>query len=115
VASKIYILGKMTGIPFFNFPAFDAAATRLMVAGHKPLSPADIDREAGFDAMSLPVDWDWDVLPDCLNLRDVVRRDVLAIIDEADGYYCLPGWEASKGARAEAALCEWLGLEKITI
>lgn len=111
---KVYIAGPMTGIPYFNFPAFDQAAAKLRKRGYLPLSPADIDRKAGFDALDMPEDSDWFTLPKGLNLREIVRRDVLAIVDEADGYYTLPGWEASKGARAEVALCEWLGLRKIT-
>ena len=112
---KIYIAGPMRGIPFYNFPAFDKAAIWLMVRGYKPLSPADIDRKHGFDAMEMPVLSDWDTIPDSLCLNTIVRRDVLAIIDEADGYCTLKGWEKSKGARAEVALCQWLGLKEIVL
>jgi Domain of unknown function (DUF4406) len=112
---KVYVCGPMRSVPFFNFPAFDAAAVKLMARGYKPLSPADIDRKHGFDAMLMDVTWDWNKIPEHLNLPSIVRRDVLAIIDEADGYCTLPGWEQSKGARAEVALCQWLGLKEVVL
>ena len=112
---RVYILGKMRGIPYYNFPAFDAAASTLKWMGHAPLSPADIDRKYGFDAMTLPQNFDWHSIPDTLNLRDIVQRDIFAVLFEAEAWHGLEGWEESTGARAEKALCDWLGLPEIKL
>ncbi len=98
-----YCAGPMRGIPRFNFPAFDTASARLRAAGHTVISPADMDRDAGIDPTS-------DVVP---NLRDCMRRDVLAILDYCDTIALLPGWEKSKGCAVEVALGLFLGLKFI--
>jgi hypothetical protein len=102
----------MRGIRLYNFPAFDDAAERLFNQGWDPVNPADIDRDCGFDPESLPADHDWGTLPESLNLRDIIRRDVDAIF-RCDAVYVLPGYERSRGSRAEIALAEWLNLEVI--
>jgi hypothetical protein len=109
---KIYIAGPMRGIRLYNFPAFDDAAERLFNQGWDPVNPADIDRDCGFDPESLPANHDWGTLPETLNLRDIIRRDVDAIFG-CDAVYVLPGYERSRGSKAEIALAEWLNLEVI--
>ena len=37
----IYIAGPMSGIPYFNFPAFDTAKAFLILQGWDVVSPAD--------------------------------------------------------------------------
>jgi Domain of unknown function (DUF5664)/Domain of unknown function (DUF4406) len=97
---SIYIAGPMTGYPEFNFPAFDAARDYLE-RDWNVISPADMDRELGFDAA---VD---EVTPEFL--RDAMRRDINAVM-AVDAVYALAGWEQSKGASAEVALAEWRGI-----
>ena len=45
--------------------------------------------------------------------REVLRVDLNWILDKAECIAFLPGWENSKGCRAEKALAECLGLEEI--
>ena len=104
----VYIAGPMRGIPYYNFPAFDAAADALRCAGYTVVSPADLDREAGFDAMDCPPDTDWGAIPDGFNFHACVRRDIDGVV-RSDALYLLPGWERSEGARAEKVIAEWLG------
>ena len=105
----VYIAGAMTGIPFFNFPAFDAAAARFRLCfGYAVINPADMDRAIGFDAMTLPANHDWYTFPPCLSFADCVTRDIEGV-RRCDAIYMLEGWTSSKGARAEFALAEWLG------
>lgn len=99
---KIYIAGPMTGLPDFNFPAFDEAASLLEEQGHIVLNPAQMDRDVGFDPSSASVSKEF--------LRDALRRDLSAIC-EADGIAMLAGWERSGGARIEWMLACHLGLE----
>ena len=98
---KIYLAGPMSGIQFYNFPAFDAAAARLRALGHSVVSPADLDREHGFDGMS------GDPAP--FTHRDVMRWDLPAVLD-ADVVAVLPGWQASKGTAIELAVARGVGI-----
>ena len=104
----VYIAGPMRGIPYYNFPAFDAAADELRGVGYIVLSPADLDREGGFDAMDCPPDTDWDAIPDGFDFEACVARDIEGV-KCADAIYLLPGWERSTGARAEKMIAKWLG------
>jgi hypothetical protein len=106
---RTYLAGPMRGIPLYNFPAFDAAAADLRASGIKVISPADLDRMVGFDPTSLPADWDWSTLPSDFRLLHAVQRDLSAIM-QCDAIHLLPGWENSKGAKAERSVAEWLGL-----
>jgi len=107
----IYIAGPMRGIRHFNFPAFDAARDQLRGDGWSVISPADLDRETGFDETAFADDYDWlDLGKANFDLHDAVDRDVAAI-KRCDAIYMLQGWEKSRGAKAEKALAEWLSLE----
>ncbi len=106
----IYLAGPMRGIPRYNFPAFDAAKAELEAAGYSVVSPADIDREHGGNYLELPDSWDWSKLPEGFDLKDTIARDLDALA-ECDAVCLLPGWQESKGARAEKAVAEWHGKE----
>lgn len=108
---KIYIAGPMRGYKYFNFPAFDAAWQYLYDAGYDPISPANMDREVGFDPETLGPDYDWNDLNACdFSLHDAIDRDVAAL-KTCSAIYLLDGWEHSTGANAELAIAKWLGLE----
>jgi len=98
---KVYLAGPMTGIPEFNFPAFDAAEESLAALGHTVLNPAQMDRDVGFDPSSTVVSNEF--------LRDALRRDLSAICG-ADAIAMLPGWEHSGGAMVEWMLARHLKL-----
>lgn len=79
---KLYISGPMTGLPDWNFPAFNAAAAKVVALGHEAVNPVDINSDT-------TVTWS-----NCL------RNDIKALCD-CDGIVLLPGWEKSKGAQLE--------------
>jgi len=107
----VYISGPMRGRKFFNFPAFDEAQKNLEEAGFKVVSPAEMDRELGFDPETLGSDYDWNDLNACnFSLQDAIDRDFEAI-KTCDAICMLPDWDQSLGARAERALAEWMGKE----
>jgi hypothetical protein len=102
----IYILGPMTGKPFYNFPAFDAAARHAQMLGHEVYNPAQLDRDGGFDPSALPIQHDWTKMPSGLTLQEVIQRDLDAV-RRCSAYIALDGWEKSTGALAEKAVLDW--------
>ncbi len=95
VDKAAYIAGPMTGQPQWNFPAFDAAKPIVKAKGYEPISPADLDRAAGFDETCDKADDEF--------VREALKRDMNALLD-CDLIVLLPGWRNSKGARAEYRL-----------
>lgn len=90
--TKAYISGPMTGLPDFNFPAFNEAAIVLQKEGYSVFNPAEND---GGDT-SHP--WEY-----------YMRKDIQAVCD-ADIVFVLPGWRASKGASLEVMVAERLNV-----
>ena len=99
---RIYIAGPMQGKPLYNFPLFDAAAKHFADSGYDVVNPAELDRQAGFDPAKGDV-----VTPEFL--EQARKRDLEALLT-CDRIAMLPGWENSKGARAEHAVALWAGL-----
>lgn len=101
---KFYLAGPMSGLPQFNFPAFDAAAKLLRERGYEIVSPAELDdEETRAEALESP-----DGKPtqrDKVNGHtwgDFLARDVKIVADQVRGIVFLPNWEKSRGARLEA-------------
>ena len=111
---KIYLAGPMRGIPEFNFPAFNAAASSLRNDGHEVFNPAerDIARHGGVDISKGNVNGDesFAVQQHGFNLREALGDDLAFICKSADAIALLPGWESSKGVAAELATARALGL-----
>ena len=107
---KIYIAGGMRTYVKYNFPAFDEADEMLTKLGYEVVNPAQLDRDNGFDPETLPENHDWDNEPDGMDVKEVVKRDLLALMD-CDAIYLLKGWERSEGATAEFAVATWLGMK----
>lgn len=91
--TRIYISGPMTGKPELNFPAFHAAAAKLRALGYEVINPAELDL---LDKQKLT----W---------QEYMRRDIKVLVD-CDAIALLPGWEKSKGARAEKYIADLLNL-----
>lgn len=98
----------MRGYPNFNKPAFMAAAEALRAKGFRVFNPVEEtiklygagvyeDNPTG-DEAATPID-----------PRKVFFNDLTYICLYADAVALLPGWEASKGARAEHAVALALG------
>jgi hypothetical protein len=93
---KVYIVGPMTGLPGFNFPAFHQAAAALTAAGHEPINPARRGVVPG---------WEW---------TDYIRRAICDLAT-ADGIHLLPGWEHSRGAVLEEHIAHELELGRVRL
>lgn len=94
---KLYLAGPMRGYPKSNFPAFHEAAASLRAAGHEVFNPAEKAEEIRRTTTGF-------------SLRAAFALDTAYICAHAEGIAMLPGWRASKGAVAEHALAEALGL-----
>lgn len=97
---KIYVAGPMTGLPRFNFPAFDAAAADLRAQGHEVVSPAELDDPATRSLALASVNGDVNLMRH--SWGDFLSRDIKIVVDECEAIAFLPGWEMSRGARLEA-------------
>ena len=97
---KLYLAGPMRGIPEFNFPVFNRAAAALRAVGYEVFNPAEKGlekhKEAAFESLAFR--------------RAVFALDTEWICQEADGVALLPGFHDSKGAQAEKALAEAIGI-----
>lgn len=113
---KIYLAGPMRGYPFFNFAAFHSAASYLRAQGHVVFNPAERDEQVhGEEVSHSPTGNIADVAHTGFDHRGAMKADAAWICDYAEAIALLPGWEESKGARAELALAECIGLHVIYI
>lgn len=90
----VYICGKMTGLPDYNRPQFNAAAAQLRATGHIVHNPAEIAGQP---------DWEW---------SDYMRHALKAML-ECDTLFVLTGYQTSKGATIEIELAGTLGMPVI--
>jgi len=76
----IYISGPMTGLPDYNYPAFNEAAEYIKSLGHNPINPARHPAGLSYDQYM-----DYAIL-------DVCCADLVVL---------LPGFADSKGCKVE--------------
>lgn len=88
----IYLSGKMTGMPDFNYPVFNAAADKLRSLGHTVLNPAD------------------NPAPGCGTWQGYMRLAVAQLV-QCECIVLLPGWAESKGAMVEYELARVLDMD----
>lgn len=94
---RVYLAGPMTGLPDFNFPAFNEAEAELLKHYQTVFNPAkNFGGKTG------------------LPRADYMRKDFEALL-KSDVIALLPGWAKSKGARAELVVAEQLGLKAIVM
>lgn len=113
---RVYIAGPMTGLPQFNFPAFDALANSLRLAGHDAVSPAELDDpEDRAAALASPDGFMHGGHHMNKTWGDFLARDVKLIADGGiEGIVVLDGWERSRGARLETFVGFLCGLRTYT-
>ena len=92
---RVYIAGRMTGLPDLNFPAFHAEAKYLRSLGFDVVNPAEVNPDH-----TMP----W---------NECMRRDIAELV-KCDAIRMLPGWEGSKGAMLEYHIAERLGMAVIS-
>lgn len=97
---RAYIAGPMRGYDQFNFPAFDHCAAELRMAGWSVRSPAEHDRENGFDETLNSLDG--------FDMKAAMRWDIESVL-WADAVVLLPGWHASSGTAIELTVADAVG------
>jgi hypothetical protein len=88
---RVYLSGKMTGLPDFNYPAFNEAAAKLRALGLEVCNPAE------------------NPAPPCGTWTGYMRMALRQLVD-CDCIVLLPGWSDSKGALIERRLAQALGM-----
>jgi hypothetical protein len=88
---KIYISGPMTGIPQYNFPAFDKAEEALRHMGLDVYNPASKGVIEGYE---------W---------KDYLKIDIPELF-KCDAVAVLHGWEHSRGACFEIFNAQQVGI-----
>ena len=92
VLSSFYLSGPMTGLPEFNYPAFNEATYSLRESGYSVFSPAE-----SFQGDTT------------LDFTVYMREDIKALLS-VDAVIVLEGWENSAGAVTEVLVALSLGL-----
>lgn len=95
--TTLYVAGPMTGLPEFNYPAFDAATRMLCGFGYRVLNPTDAEKAN--PTPGTPQAWDW------------YMRHALRMVLACEGIALLPGWENSRGAALEVHVARALGMK----
>lgn len=88
---RIYIAGPMSGLPGFNYFAFNRLAAQLRAEGLEVENPAE------------------NPVPACNSWLGYMRMALTQLVS-CDTIVLLHGWEASRGARIELGLAHDLGL-----
>ena len=113
---RIYLAGPMTNQPYFNYEKFmDMEGYLSHVRGYEVFNPIRHDiKKYGMEAIqACPNGTKEEAEAVGISYKTCLRDDLCWIIDNADAIALLPGWEQSKGCRAEKALAECLGLEEV--
>ncbi|MEN5029142.1 DUF4406 domain-containing protein [Pseudomonas sp. Ps21-P2] len=93
---RIYLSGPMTGLPDYNYPAFNAEAARLRALGYSVENPAE---------NPLPADAPWH-----MGMRDAIRQMLTC-----DTAAFLPGWQTPAAQTSKSnsqAICAWLSFKQ---
>lgn len=89
---KIYIAGKVTGLPIADVTMkFGTAQKQIEALGYEVVNPLEVVN-------------DWH-----MPWQQAMKLCINALL-ECDGVYCLPDWSISKGAKVEAFMAVSLSI-----
>lgn len=87
--NRIYVAGPMSGLPEFNYPAFNAEAARLRALGWHVENPAENPEQTCWENYLR------------LGIAQLVTCHIIAL---------LPGWTRSRGAQLEVDIAQQIGI-----
>lgn len=90
---RIYLSGKMSGMPEMNYPAFNAEAARLRALGFHVENPAENSEQSSWE--------------------DYMKAAIIQMLS-CEVVVMLPGWSESRGALIERELALRVGLKVIS-
>ena len=91
---RVYIAGPMTGLPDYNYPAFNRMAAALRAVGYEVLNPAE------------------NPVPACGTWQGYMRM-ALGQLVQCQCVALLPGWNESRGALIERKLAQVLHMDVV--
>jgi hypothetical protein len=93
---KLYLSGKMSGLPDLGFGLFNRVAAQLRAIGYEVVNPVEINDDPEAEWLSC-IKADLDYLATC------------------DGIALLPNWSDSFGAKIERLAAQKLGLAVLNV
>lgn len=102
----LYIAGPMTGVPSFNYPAFNAAEAQLIRAGYRVLNPVASSARPDAPRPTMP--------PTGGEWADYMRNALNQLV-RAEGVATLYGWQGSRGANIEVNLAQALDMSTLPL
>ena len=90
----LYLSGPMSGLPAFNYPAFNSAAARLRAMGYAVENPAENGDQPNWTAY---------------------MRVAIAQMMRCDQVVMLPGWQHSRGATIERTIADLLAMPVLAV
>ena len=105
---KVYLAGKMSGLPSFGAEEFRKAARVLRERGFEVVSPLEMDEAAGIRVDGLT--GFEDLSDQGFDIRHTLANDLRVVLLDVDAVVLLPGWRDSKGAIAEYATARAAGV-----
>lgn len=94
-----YVAGPMTGLPEYNYPAFEAACTSLRENGVTVVSPHEVPWPEGCDSVADAQD-KLGIEP----LWEYMMQETRELLERASGVILLPGFGHSRGALVELGI-----------
>ena len=108
---RLYLIGPMSGIPSFNYPAFIERAEFFRNEGFEVQSPTSLDSLETFEAAMASPDGRIENPVNGFTYEDFVGKSIARILAwKPDALVALPGSEYSEGARKESLVAGALGI-----
>ena len=105
----VYLAGKMSGVPEYNFPMFFKMEDELKKRGYAVVNPARIVQQKLGDKLKDPI---W--MATQFDYHAQLEEDI-AVLKKCDTIALIQGWEFSNGAKKELKVALENGLGVICL